>query len=109
MSRLIEYTNGSEWVDTTSHSEREVYEACLGIIDGVVESFEEWYKERHGEEAIKELPSEEVFGFYLNPKKIVRSLFLSGTNHSGGTAVSVKMDELGIDDEWIPFGFKDSE
>ena len=56
MSRMIEFTNGSKWVDTTSHSERQIYDACLGIIEDPVSDFQEWYEERHGEDAVKEMP-----------------------------------------------------
>ncbi len=109
MSRMIEFTNGSKWIDTTSHSERQIYDACLGIIEDLVSDFQEWYEERHGNDAVKEMPEEELFGLYYNPQTLVRRLFLSGTMHSGASTTRAKMDELEIDREWIEFGFTEEE
>ena len=110
MSRMMEFTNYDVWVDTTSHSERDIYNACLEIIGGLVEDFQEWYESIHGEDAVKEMPEDEVFGLFMNPQTLVRRLFLNKTDHQGATSARLKMEELGIDDEsWIVIGFAEDK
>ena len=109
MGRVMEFKDHNVWVDTTSHSEQEIYEACVEIMTDLVGDFREWYESVHGEDAVKELPEDEIFGLYMNPQTLVRHLFLSRTDHQGATSARVKMDELGIDREWIEFGFQEEE
>ena len=109
MSRMKEFASHDVWVDTTSHSEREIYEACLEIMIDLVGDFREWYDSVHGEDAIKELDEDDLFGVYVNPLTLVRHLFLSNTDHQGATSARVKMEELGIDRNWILLEFKNGE
>lgn len=107
MSRIMEIENHDVWVDTTSHSEREIYEACKEIIADLVGDFQEWYESIHGEDAVKELTEDETFGLFMNPQTLVRHLFLGKTDHQGAVSARLKMEELGIEWNWIAIGFEE--
>ena len=73
---------------TTSHSECEIYEGCLKILQKTIDTVDE------------QLRQYDIMGdIQLNfvPTELVRTLFLSNTSHSGGTSTRKKCEELGID------------
>lgn len=91
-----------------SHSEAEIYEGCVALMQEMVDDFTEWYKWQHGEDAISELDDEEIFCVRKTPFHIVQRLFLWNTTHSGGTSTRCKCGQLGIKD-WskdIEFAFE---
>lgn len=94
--------------ETKSHSEKEIYSACVRLLFELVEDFAEWYRFVHGEDSIEELSDEEMFCVRYTPFKIVQELFLWNTRHGGGTSTRMKCDELGIEDPYkdIEFAFK---
>lgn len=74
-------------------SEKQIYEGCVALMQGLVEEFGEWL-EWQG----VEVPEEERFCLNMHPTEIVNRLFLYHTSHSGGTSTRAKCHELGIED-----------
>ncbi len=93
---------------TKSHSEKEIYEGCLALMDELVKDFSD-YLEYIGVD-LSDYSEDEQFGVRKTPAEIVERLFLWGTSHSGGTSQRMKCKELGIDDAYEPiwFGFDES-
>lgn len=93
-----------------SHDEKHILECCISLMKKMVNEFAEWYRWKHGEDAIKELDEEERFCFKKSYFRIVQELFLLGTNHSGGTSTRAKCEQLGVDSsEEIEFDWSDEE
>lgn len=91
-----------------SHSEREIYDGALSLMQQMVGDFEDWL-EYWGVD-YKNLPEDEKFSLKYYPVEIVRELFLSGTGHDGGASTRLKCRELGIDaDKLVEFSFEDSD
>ena len=61
MSRMIEGRNHDEWIDTSSHSERDIFNGCVEIMAGVVDDFKEWYLWMHGDDALDCISEDELF------------------------------------------------
>ena len=80
---------------TSSHSERDIYEGCLALMESLTGSFYD-YIEFLGVD-LSEYPPDEQFNVRYTPSQIVDSLFLMKTTHSGGTSQAMKCKELGID------------
>lgn len=88
-----------------SQSESQILESCIELMIDLTDSFLEWYDYVHGENAMKNLDTEERFNTTLSYFEIVQKLFLQHTHHSGGTSTRQKCKELGIsDDDGIIFG-----
>ncbi len=103
-----EYADYSGEDMTSSHSEKDIYDGCLSLMEGLVADFEE-YLEFIGVDT-SEYPDEEKFGVSYSPMEIVERLFLLKTYHSGGTSQMLKCRELGIDpSERIRFTFSEEE
>lgn len=78
-----------------SHSEKDILNMCISLLDEMVGYFGE-YMEWIGYEPTKE---EKVCGYFgMTYFHIVKKLFLYHTTHSGGTSTFKKCHELGIDD-----------
>ena len=93
-----------------SHDEKHILECCISLMQEMVNEFAEWYRWKHGEDAIKELDEEERFCFRKSHFCIVQELFLSGTHHSGGTSTRAKCEQLGVDSsEEIEFDWRNEE
>ena len=94
-----------------SHSETEIYKGCKALMQEMVDSFAEWYKFVHGDEAINQLDDEEMFCVNITPFHIVQRLFLWNTRHSGGTSTRAKCRQIGIKDSFcdLEFGFEREE
>ena len=93
-----------------SHDEKHILECCISLMQEMVHEFAEWCRWQHGENAIEELDEEERFCFRKSYFSIVQKLFLSGTNHSGGTSTRAKCGQLGVDStEEIEFDWSDEE
>lgn len=93
-----------------SHDEKHILKCCISLMKEMVNEFAEWYRWKHGEDAIKELDEEERFCFKKSYFRIVQELFLLGTNHSGGTSTRAKCKQLGVDSsEEIEFDWSDEE
>lgn len=109
MSRMIEGRNYDEWIDTSSHSERDIFNGCVEIMAGLVDDFKEWYLWMHGDDALDCISEDELFEIQYPTSKLIRRLFLSRTTHSGGTSCAVKREELGVDVDFIGFGFMEKD
>ena len=97
--------NGKEYEMTASHSERDIYEGCIALMESLVGSFEQ-YLEYIGVDLKDEAP----FNADFRTTEIVERLFLWKTAHSGGTSQSMKCRELGIDPwETVRFEFGNDE
>ena len=94
--------------ETKSHSETEILNGCIALMQELVSDFQDWYLYVHGENALEELDEEEMFCIRKTYFEIVKRLFLWGTHHSGGNSTRAKCDELGVKDwsEDIEFGFE---
>ena len=89
---------------TSSHGEAAVYKGCLDLMEKMVDYFHE-YLDYIGYD-ISEGDPDERFSVSFMPTEIVRTLFLSGTGHDGGTSCRMKCQELGIEaDKPIKFDF----
>lgn len=93
-------------IDTTSHSERDIFNGCVEIMRGMVEDFKNWYLDYHGEDALEMVEAEELFGMWVLSRKLVEKLFLEKTDHHDKDTCIAKMHELGIDKEFLEFGFE---
>jgi len=89
-----------------THSERQIYEGCISLMQGLVEGFKEWLEGQGIEVA-----EDERFRIGKYPTEIVNRLFLWHTYHSGGTSTRAKCHELGIEDSTrtIWFDVKEDE
>lgn len=89
-----------------THSERQIYEGCISLMQGLVEDFKEWLEFQGIEVA-----EDERFRIGKYPTKIVNRLFLWHTGHAGGTSTRAKCNELGIEDSTrtIWFDVKEDE
>jgi len=85
-------------------TERQIYDACVNLMHGLVEDFKEWI-EWQG----IEVPDDELFQIGKYPTEIVNRLFLWHTTHSGGTSTRAKCRELGIEDSTKMIKFEVSE
>ena len=92
---MKEIINGVAYEMTESHSEKEIYEGCLSLMEGLMDEFY-GYLEFLGVD-LKEYPEDERFKLDINPTDIMYSLFLRRTSHSGGTSCRMKCKELGVD------------
>ena len=93
-----------------SHDEKHILKSCLGLMQDMVDEFAEWYRWQHGEDSIEKLDEEERFCIRKTYFRIVKELFLSHTNHSGGTSTRAKCKQLGVDwGEEIEFDWSDEE
>ena len=100
--------NGKEYEMTKSHSEKEIYDGCIALMESLVGQFED-YLEFLGVD-LNEIPEDEKFRANFSNMTIVESLFLMHTSHSGGTSQAMKCKELGIDPcERVEFSFSEPE
>ena len=91
---------------TSSHSEKDIYDGCVELMEGLVEEFYD-YLDFLGVD-LKDYPEDEQFKLTMHPTQIVERLFLWKTPHSGGTSQIMKCRELGIDpSKDIHFTFSD--
>lgn len=92
-----------EYDMTSSHSEKDIYEGCLALMNELTDRFYEYLE--FLEVDLSEYPEEEQFDATFNTTEIVERLFLWRTYHSGGTSQRMKCEELGID-PWKEVHFK---
>lgn len=78
-----------------SHSEKDILNMCISLLDEMVGYFGE-YMEWIGYEPTEE--EKECGYFGMTYFHIVQKLFLYHTKHSGGTSTFEKCHELGVDD-----------
>ncbi len=83
----------SEYAPTTSHSEKDILDACVEMMQGMADEFLE-YLDWIGYE-----PEEYEKIYFCNKTyfEIVQRLFLWNTDHGGGTSTDNKCRELGVD------------
>lgn len=77
---------------TKSHSERDILDACIGLMQSLTESFRD-YLYFIGVET----DEDDTFTASFSYSEIVQRLFLTNTMHSGGTSTRKKCNELGVD------------
>lgn len=82
-------------MDLSSHSEKQILEGCIALMQEMVNGFRE-YLDYIGHD--KPEYEEEKQPFCMSYFHIVNQLFLFHTSHSGGTSTRAKCHELGIDD-----------
>lgn len=82
-------------MDLSSHSEKQILEGCIALIQEMVDGFREYLDYIGHDEPEYE---EEKQPFHMSYFHIVNRLFLWHTSHSGGTSTRAKCHELGIDD-----------
>ena len=98
----IERNEHEKEIETTSHSERAIYDGCIELMQNLVDEFYD-YLDYLGYD-IQGMDEEERFNLHMSPMKIVRRLFLWETRHSGGNSTRMKCAELGIDlDDTVMF------
>lgn len=76
-----------------SHSEKDILEGCIALIDEMVENFREYLDYIDYEPETEE----EKGPFTMSYFHIVNRLFLFRSRHSGGTSTRKKCKELGVD------------
>jgi len=80
---------------TSSHSEKQIYDGCISLMQRLVGQIKEWL-EIIGVDLDK-MDSDEWFYTEFSPTEIVETLFLQHTTHSGYTSRRLKCEELGLD------------
>ena len=78
--------------ETESHSERDIYDGCIALMNQLIYYFEEYL-----DFVCVKKDDEECFSVGFYPQEIIERLFLWNTSHSGGTSQRAKCRELGID------------
>ncbi|MGN0362958.1 MAG: hypothetical protein ACI4ET_08985 [Bilifractor sp.] len=111
---------GDEYGNLRSHSEKEILDGCLSLMQEVVEDVQ---RNLLASDIDIHEPKKDENGCYLDDpdgtewwqhwfssnisyQKIVNRLFLWGTTHSGGTSTYAKCRELGVEPshtDWIEF------
>lgn len=91
--------------NTSSHSEKDIYEGCIALMQELMGRFEEYLDFMD----IDRRDRETAFCTSFYPTHIVERLFLWKTRHSGGTSCCMKLNELGIDREDVTFDAYDGE
>lgn len=86
---------------TESHSEREIYNGCVDLMQQLMERFEEYLD--FIDVPVTKIGDEENFCTEFYTAEIVERLFLWNTSHSGGTSTWMKCQELGISDKIVVF------
>ncbi len=81
---------------TSSHSEREIFDGCVDLMNDMVEFFYQYLTE-YLDIDVEDIPEDERFGINYQVTEIVERLFLRHTSHSGGTSQAMKCRELGLD------------
>ena len=87
-------------VKIPTHSDREILDACIGLIDGVLNGEYGIYQQLADDDFDFDAFEERFdckMGFSYSYFELVQQLFLMGTNHSGGTSTRAKCRELGVD------------
>lgn len=95
IEKAVNDVPAEESTDTVkSHSEKQILEGCIALIDEMVGYFREYL------DFIDFTPEydEEKQPFCMSYFHIVNRLFLWHTSHCGGTSTRAKCYELGIDD-----------
>lgn len=92
---------------TSSHSEKEIYDGCIELMQSLTRQFHEWLDYMGIDTS--NLSEDEQFCANFYPTEIVETLFLRGTSHSGGTSCRMKCNELGIKDYSDEVSFDFSE
>ena len=79
--------------NTSSHSERDILDGCIALMQELTDSFREYL------DYIDALPEKDDEGCWASMSyfEIVQRLFLWNTSHSGGTSTGMKCAELGVD------------
>ena len=79
--------------NTSSHSERDILDGCIALMQELTDSFREYL------DYIDALPDKDDEGCWTSMSyfEIVQRLFLWNTSHSGGTSTGMKCAELGVD------------
>ena len=91
---------------TSSHSEKDIYNGCISLMNTLTGRFYEWL-DFIGVDITK-LDDEEQFCTAFYPTEIVERLFLMKTSHSGGTSQRMKCAELGINtNKMVTFDFSE--
>ncbi len=89
-----------EQVKIPTHSDKEILDACISLIDGVLNGEYGIYQQL-ADDGFDFDGFEERFGcklgFSYSYFELVQQLFLWGTYHSGGTSTRAKCRELGVD------------
>lgn len=91
--------------NTSSHSEKDIYEGCIALMHELTGRFKEYLEYMD----IDTSDREEAFCTAFYPTHIVERLFLWRTRHNGGTSCRMKLAELGVSDEDIQFDVYDDE
>lgn len=87
---------------TASHSERDIYNGCISLMQDLMREFEE-YLDFIGLPNSQEANEEKRFSVGFSTARIVERLFLWHTRHSGHTSQLLKLKELGITDDYVEF------
>lgn len=87
-------------VKISTHSDKEILDACISLIDGVLNGEHGIYQQLADDDFDFDAFEERFdckIGFSYSYFEIIQRLFLWGTNHSGGTSAHAKCRELGVD------------
>lgn len=93
---------------TASHSEKEIYEGCLELMEEISAEWMAYMEDYLGFDP-EETNRDELPMFVFAPEHIVERLFLWHTSHSGGTSQGLKCKELGISTKPVWFGYLTEE
>ncbi len=88
---------------TASHSERDIFDGCISLMQRLVKDFRDYLE--FIDVDVNDMDEDEKFGIAYPVTEIVRTLFLAQTSHSGGTSSRMKLEELGVENNYIKFGF----
>lgn len=90
-----------------SHSEKEIYEACIKLMQSLTKDFKDYLD--YLEINLEDTNEEEQFCIMYSSRELVNKLFLTHTDHSGATSTQQKCEELGIDPyTFVSFSFDEN-
>lgn len=97
-----------ESVEMEKHTDRQIYDGCIHLMQKMVEYFEE-YLEYLGYDLDK-LDEDDMFAVCISNMEIVRWLFLFHTRNSGGCSTREFCEKIGIDpSDSVKFEFERCE
>jgi len=86
---------------TSSHSESDIYNGCIALMNKLTDSFIDYLNYLGVNDS--DIAEDERTVLTMPATEIVERLFLHNTSHSGGTSCRMKLKELGIEDEYVKF------
>lgn len=106
--RIINKYKAAEELRMEKHTDRQIYDGCINLMQKMVEYFQEYLKCLGYD--LDKLDEDERFEVEMSNMEIVRWLFLFNTRNSGGCSIRDFCEKLGVDPyKSVKFELEESE